>query len=62
MLDYIANGPIPSFSYDRDFGGVFYLYLRGMHPKASPSNGVFFTKPPEKLILELDRLMNGGGM
>jgi exodeoxyribonuclease V beta subunit len=31
---------LKDYSYDRDFGGVFYLFIRGMHPKGD--HGVFF--------------------
>jgi exodeoxyribonuclease V beta subunit len=34
----------PDFAYDRDFGGVYYLYLRGMHPDR-PGEGIFFHRP-----------------
>lgn len=42
------------YEYERDFGGVFYLFLRGMQPKR-PS-GVFFEKPPRERIEALSVL------
>ncbi len=44
---------IPSFDYERDFGGVYYLFVRGMH-QGSESNGIFFDIPPEAIIAELE--------
>ncbi len=38
------RGQIPDFDYERDFGGVFYFFLRGMEP-ASPGRGVYFARP-----------------
>jgi exodeoxyribonuclease V beta subunit len=35
------------YSYDRHFGGVFYLYLRGMKTD-SAENGVFFLRPDDE--------------
>ncbi|MBI3396166.1 MAG: PD-(D/E)XK nuclease family protein, partial [Spirochaetia bacterium] len=35
---------VPDFDYDRSFGGVFYLFLRGMSPK-DPESGVYAFRP-----------------
>jgi exodeoxyribonuclease V beta subunit len=43
---------LKAYSYDRDFGGVFYLFIRGMHPKGD--HGVFFDRPSKDF---LDRLL-----
>jgi exodeoxyribonuclease V beta subunit len=37
---------LKGYSYDRDFGGVFYLFIRGMHPDQG-DHGVFFHRPSE---------------
>lgn len=38
---------LPDYSYDRHFGGVFYLYLRGMNAGA-PGSGIYFTRPADE--------------
>jgi exodeoxyribonuclease V beta subunit len=43
---------IRDYDYEKDFGGVFYLYVRGVNP-ALPGNGVYFDLPDKKLIEEL---------
>lgn len=43
---------VPHYDYARDFGGVFYLFLRGMN--AEPQSGVFYDRPSVELITELD--------
>ncbi|TMQ36574.1 exodeoxyribonuclease V subunit beta, partial [Haemophilus influenzae biotype aegyptius] len=43
---------VPHYDYARDFGGVFYLFLRGM--KGEPQSGVFYDRPSVELITELD--------
>ncbi|MCX4242296.1 exodeoxyribonuclease V subunit beta [Paraliomyxa miuraensis] len=48
------------FSYERDFGGVLYLFLRGMTPAAGPTRGVFFDRPPVARIDALSDLLRGG--
>ena len=43
---------VPHYDYSRDFGGVFYLFLRGMN--GEPQSGVFYDRPSVELITELD--------
>ncbi|MEX4028944.1 exonuclease V subunit beta [Haemophilus influenzae] len=43
---------VPKYDYARDFGGVFYLFLRGMN--GEPQSGVFYDRPNIELITELD--------
>lgn len=47
-----------NYDYQRDFAGVFYLFLRGMNGKDAQS-GVFFDKPAFDLINKLDQLLAG---
>ncbi|MBQ9275162.1 MAG: UvrD-helicase domain-containing protein [Succinivibrio sp.] len=47
----------PSYDYEQNFGGVLYLYLRGMAgPGEGAAPGVFYTKPKLEIIESLDRL------
>jgi exodeoxyribonuclease V beta subunit len=50
---------LPDYDYDRDFGGVRYLFLRGMSP-AHPGQGIYETKLSRELIESLDVLLEGG--
>ncbi|MCK9005939.1 exodeoxyribonuclease V subunit beta [Haemophilus influenzae] len=43
---------VPKYDYARDFGGVFYLFLRGIN--GEPQSGVFYDRPNIELITELD--------
>ncbi|HHF5608984.1 TPA: exodeoxyribonuclease V subunit beta [Haemophilus influenzae] len=43
---------VSHYDYARDFGGVFYLFLRGMNGEPQP--GVFYDRPSVELITELD--------
>lgn len=38
------------FNYDQDFGGILYLFIRGMHPDFGGKYGVFFDRPPKNVI------------
>jgi exodeoxyribonuclease V beta subunit len=44
------------YDYDRDFGGVFYLFLRGMHPERGAATGVFADRPRRALVEALSAL------
>lgn len=46
-----------AYDYERDIGGVRYLYLRGLD---ATTQGVYARKPSRALIETLDRLMEGG--
>ncbi len=46
------------YDYDRDFGGVYYLFLRGMAP-GRPGAGVFAARPPRALVEGLSRVLEG---
>lgn len=47
---------VPGFSYAKHFGGVLYLFLRGI--RTGHSNGIYFKKPDESLIIELEKMMH----
>ncbi len=46
---------LDSFNYETDFGGVFYLFLRGV--RSSSNHGIYFNKPDAMLIQELIQLV-----
>ena len=54
---------IPDYDYESHFGGVFYLFLRGMAPAHGPDYGVYRDRPDISLIEALDARfgeVNGG--
>lgn len=42
------------YSYESHFGGVMYLFVRGMNP-AVPGSGVYYTMPPRAELEALDQ-------
>jgi exodeoxyribonuclease V beta subunit len=50
---------LPGYGYDRHFGGVYYLFLRGMAPEYDGGNGVFFDRPSRQLIESLSGALAG---
>ena len=47
----------PDYRYEEDFGGVFYVFLRGVNTEYGPRYGIYHDLPEAHLIHELDRLM-----
>lgn len=50
---------LSDYDYDRHFGGVMYLFLRGMSPHHPPNTGVFSDRPARSLVQALDDLFAG---
>jgi len=48
---------LPGYSYETHFGGVFYVYLRGL--SAPGTNGVFRDRPEKGLIESLEKELVG---
>ncbi|MFC6668907.1 PD-(D/E)XK nuclease family protein [Marinobacterium aestuariivivens] len=58
-LHRLLRQRLPDYDYDRDVGGVFYLFLRGMRADDPVRLGVFHCKPERGLVESLDRLFCG---
>jgi exodeoxyribonuclease V beta subunit len=41
---------VPGYEYERDFGGVCYVFLRGVSRTYGPDCGLFFSRPEPRLI------------
>jgi exodeoxyribonuclease V beta subunit len=48
-------GVLPGYDYETHFGGVFYLFLRGMDAAKGPEYGVFRDRPPKQRIVEMEK-------
>jgi exodeoxyribonuclease V beta subunit len=59
LIRYLGQR-LPEFQYARDFGGVFYLFVRGMDPARGADFGVYRGRPGEELIVALDRYLGQG--
>ena len=60
VLHRFLGWRLPDYDYRTHFGGVYYLFLRGMRPHTGPRYGVWYDRPPRDLIEALDRLFGGG--
>ena len=46
------------YEYEKNFGGAFYIFLRGIDPK-KPDTGIFFTRPQCTFVEQLDQIFHG---
>ncbi len=58
-LHRFLESRLASYRYAEHFGGVYYLYLRGMHPDYPPGTGIFSACPDEHAVRRLDRCFQG---
>ena len=49
-LDQYLNLRLPDYSYEKHFGGVFYVFLRGVDPEKGPEYGIYRDLPSTELI------------
>jgi exodeoxyribonuclease V beta subunit len=52
---------LPGYDAARDFGGVLYLFVRGMSGPGTPQAGVFAWHPPAALLDALSAVVEGRG-
>jgi exodeoxyribonuclease V beta subunit len=58
-LHHYLSCRLPGYSYEEHFGGVFYLFLRGVREAAGPAFGIFRDKPDLELVTGLARCFAG---
>jgi len=56
-LDRYLRVRLPDYDYSTHFGGVYYIFLRGVDPESDPRCGLFYDLPPAELIGELNRVL-----
>ena len=52
-LDRYLRLRLPGYRYEEHFGGVFYVFLRGVDPAKCPEFGIYRDVPPPELIRAL---------
>ena len=56
-LDLHLEQRIRDYDYDRDFGGIFYIFLRGVDKDLGPEYGIFHDRPAKDTISRLKASM-----
>ncbi|WMY95475.1 MAG: exodeoxyribonuclease V subunit beta [Arsenophonus sp.] len=54
---YLRNR-LPNYDYQKHFGGVIYLFLRGIYTKNSHGYGIYYNLPVYPFINSLDKLFS----
>ena len=49
-LDQYLRVRMPGYSYEKHFGGVYYIFLRGVKPEMGPGFGIYRDVPSPELI------------
>jgi exodeoxyribonuclease V beta subunit len=57
-LDRYLRLRLPGYHYDQHFGGVYYLFLRGIDP-ARPGFGIYRDRLEEPFVRRLNSLLTG---
>jgi len=55
-LDKYLQTKIKNYSYENNFGGVYYIFLRGINSQAAENNGVYFDRPDLTLLQHLKKV------
>jgi exodeoxyribonuclease V beta subunit len=50
----------PDYRYEKDFGGVFYVFIRGVNQQDRQQHGIFYDRPDEGLIDSLGQALIPG--
>ena len=52
---------LPDYDYERDFGGAYYLFVRGVRPGWKDDNGfptgVLYERTPLETVMAFDQLL-----
>ena len=59
-LDKFLKLRIKNYSFDKHFGGVYYIFLRGVENNPNSSRGIFFDRPDKQTVKDLAKIMSGG--
>jgi exodeoxyribonuclease V beta subunit len=53
---------VAGYSYERHFGGAFYIFLRGIDPACGAHFGIYHDRPPAERIMALNLLLSADSM
>jgi exodeoxyribonuclease V beta subunit len=45
------------YEYAQNFGGVFYIFVRGVDPQKGPEYGIYYDRPPYEIITSLSNYL-----
>ena len=57
-LNRFLENRLPDYNYERDFGGVYYIYVRGVNG-TDAETGVFYDRPEYGTVSDLTKVICG---
>jgi exodeoxyribonuclease V beta subunit len=54
---FLSQSKLEDYDYDLHFGGVYYLFIRGMSQNRNQDDGIFFDRPSKKVIETIDQFL-----
>jgi exodeoxyribonuclease V beta subunit len=54
-LDKYLQKRIKNYNYEKHFAGVYYFFLRGINSRVAKNNGVYFDRPSELILHQLQK-------
>lgn len=57
-LDKYLRGRVEHYSYENHFGGVYYVFLRGIGAEAPKDNGIYYERISPDLLKDLHRIFH----
>jgi exodeoxyribonuclease V beta subunit len=51
---------LPHYRYEKHFGGIYYLFIRGMNPAYGPGFGIYADRPERRFMDRFARFLIGG--
>ena len=57
-LDKYLSITMIDYDYDKHFGGVYYIFLRGVSENRTSNRGIFYDRPKKKLIRKLAEILS----
>ena len=58
-LHLYLKSRLPEYDYETHFGGVFYVFLRGVEQNFGPDHGIFYDLPRSALIKNFTETLLG---
>ncbi|NCC24056.1 MAG: hypothetical protein EOM25_02470 [Deltaproteobacteria bacterium] len=55
-----TRSPQGAYSYNENFGGVFYVYLRGLAGQPDGRHGIYFDRPKREFMADLEQILCPG--
>ncbi len=60
-LDRYLAARLKDYAYESHFGGIFYIFVRGVDARGNADSGIYYDRPDERLARALCECLTGDG-